>query len=410
MSEPRSLQALTAELASLPNARELGAAVRDRALSAARARDVTFLAPPAPGATDAPRRTPGAAGQQTISRELAETPLGNVSDMLDGGAQDPDSRAIVSAMLAVGIVHCPQDLGDAQSLTVAQLVWLTTHTPCHPFGALDTLIDERRATDLYRTVAEIAVGSLRPSGFGRPEALTAAVLLVQSTTEAATRATGDAARAAADPLVRLVLEQRGQLGAGLHGELTPAPRGVAITLLLAVTLLLVVVHVARLVARFALGYKRPALVRLTPEGLSISWRTELLGRSLRERSTLLPTAALARITREVRYARAGLYAGLGALVLGTFVGVSLLVDGLRVPGGSGPLLLLAALCLLAGVGLDFALSSLSDTVRGSCRLVVVPRRGRALCLRSLSPRATDALLESVARELEPLRAANGSPS
>ncbi|MBN1607994.1 MAG: hypothetical protein JW940_15270 [Polyangiaceae bacterium] len=409
MPQPLSLQALTTELASLPNARQLGAAVRDRALQAARARDVTFLAPSGPGMADGVRRTAEATGPETLSRELAETPFGNVSDMLDRGVQDPDGRAIISAWLALGIAHCPQDLEDAQTLTVAQLVWLTTHTSCNPFGALDNLIDERRATDLYRAVAEIAVGSLRPSSFGRPEALTAAMLLAHSDTEAAARAAESAAYAAADPLIRLALEHRAQHSEGLHGELTSAPRGIAITLLLAVTLLLLVVHVGRLVARFALGYKRPARVLLTPEGLSISWRTELLGRSLRERSTLLPTAALARITREVRYARAGLYVGLGALVLGTFVGVSLLVDGLRVPGGSGPLLVLAALCLLAGIGLDFVLSSFSDAVRGSCRLVVVPRRGRPLCLRSLSPRATDALLESVARDMGRVHAPTGSP-
>jgi hypothetical protein len=408
MPEPLSLQALTAEIASLPNARELGAAVRDRALGAARARDITFLAPFATGTADAARRTADPSRPQTLARELAETPFGNVSDMLERGTQDPDSPAIVSALLAVGIAHSPEDLEDAQSLTVAEIVWLATNTPCNPFGALDMLIDERRVTDMYRAVAEIAVGSLRPSGFGRPEALTAAVLLVQSSTEAAAQSAENAAHAVTDPLIRSALEQRGQHTAGLRGELAPAPRGVAVTLVLAATLLLFVLHVARLVARLALGYKRPALVRLTPEGLSISWRTELLGRSLRERSALLPTSALVRITREVRYARVGLYAGLGALTLGTFVGVSLLVDGLRVPGGSGPLLLLATLCLLAGIGLDFALSSFSDTVRGSCRLVVVPRRGRALCLRSLSPRATDALLESIAREMARVRAPSGA--
>jgi hypothetical protein len=408
MPEPLSLQALTTELASLPEAIELGDVVRNRALSAARARDVSFLAPSPSGAAPGASVTAGVSGPPALARESAGTLLGRVSDVLDRGASDAESVALVSALLALGIMHGPPDAEDTQSLTVAELVWLTTNTPCDPFSALDVLMDERRAADLYRTVAEIAVGSLRPSGFGRPEALTAAVLLARSGTESAARAAESAARAAADPLVRSTLEQGGQQGTGLHGELVAAPRGFAATLLLAVTLLLFVLHVGRLVARVALGLKRPALVRVSPEGLSISWRTELLGRSLHERSTLLPTTTLVRITREVRYARAGLYAGLAALALGTFVGVSLLVDGLRVPGGSGPLLLLATVCLLTGIGLDFALSGGSDTVRGSCRLVVVPRRGRAWCLRSLSPRATDALLESLARQMGRARTLDAS--
>jgi hypothetical protein len=367
--------------------------VRERALGAANERDPSLLAVPPP-----------------IARDQAETRFGNVIDLMGRATQDRDAHEIISALLAIGIAHSPQDLSDARSLTVPQLVWLAANTSFNAFGALETILDERTVSQLYRTVAEIAVGSLRPSGFGRPEALTAAVLLVQSGTEAAAVAASNAAEATADPMIRAMLGQSGHHTATLRGELAPAPRGFALTLLMAVTLLLLVLHVGRLIGRWLLGYKRPAEVRLTPEGLAVSWRTELLGRSLRERSALVPTSALARITREVRYARSGLYAGLAALVVGTFLGVSLLFDGLRVPGGSGPLLLLGTLCLLGGIALDFALSSLSDTLRGSCRLIVVPRRGGAICLRSLNPRATDAVLESLAREIGRSRVPIGSAS
>jgi hypothetical protein len=151
-----------------------------------------------------------------------------------------------------------------------------------------------------------------------------------------------------------------------------------------------------LLVRYALGYRRPAELQLSREGLRLTWHTELLGRRTSDRCRVVPLGALARVTREVRYARAGLYAGLAALALGTFLGVGLLLDGLLAPGGSGPLVVLGLLCLLGGVGLDFVLSTLVDSARGTCRLVAVPLKGKALCVGALDPRATDAMLTEVA--------------
>jgi len=54
------------------------------------------------------------------------------------------------------------------------------------------------------------------------------------------------------------------------------------------------------------------------------------------------------LSREVRFARAGTYAGLAALGLGSVLGIRLFVDGLRVPGFSGPLLLLGLLIVIGG--------------------------------------------------------------
>jgi len=55
------------------------------------------------------------------------------------------------------------------------------------------------------------------------------------------------------------------------------------------------------------------------------------------------------------------------------------------------------LLIAGGLALDFVLSSLGVNARGRCRLVVVPRKGRALCISDLDPARTDALLASVAR-------------
>jgi hypothetical protein len=102
------------------------------------------------------------------------------------------------------------------------------------------------------------------------------------------------------------------------------------------------------------------------------------------------------VTREVRYARLGLYAGLLALILGTYFGMGLFVDGIRVPGGSASLLGMAVLMMVLGLGADFVLSGASDNARGRCRVVVVQRRGRRLCIGALDPRRADAMLSHVA--------------
>ena len=151
------------------------------------------------------------------------------------------------------------------------------------------------------------------------------------------------------------------------------------------------------------AYRRPATLRLCVNGLELNHRTELMGKVLRERAVVVPLSNLARVTREVRYARAGLYAGLIALVLGTYYGTGYFVYGLQVSGGldRAQLVGMAVLFIVLGLGLDFVLSHVTDGVRGRCRVVVVQRKGRPLCVGALDPTRTDAMLASIAEAARP---------
>src|SRR5690606_31696418 len=120
----------------------------------------------------------------------------------------------------------------------------------------------------------------------------------------------------------------------LEGELGPPPRRPWKTAVLALTLWLFLSHLVRLLGRAALGFRKPARLRIGAQGLAVESRTQLLGRTLRESRVFVPFDQLSSIEREVRFARAGLYAGLAALALGTYVGAGFLVDGLRAPQGS----------------------------------------------------------------------------
>jgi len=198
-----------------------------------------------------------------------------------------------------------------------------------------------------------------------------------------------------DPVLRAILAG-GAPRTELSGELRSAPLGPVVTTLLALSLLLFIGRGLSLIARLALAYRRPATLRIGPQGLELTHRIELMGRVLRDRATLVPLSNLARVTREVRYARVGLYAGLAALVIGTYFGVGLIVDGVRVPGGSPPLLGMAVTCIIVGLGLDFLLSTAADSARGKCRIVIVPQTGKRLCVGSLDPVSADAMLNSIA--------------
>jgi hypothetical protein len=191
--------------------------------------------------------------------------------------------------------------------------------------------------------------------------------------------------------------------AELKGELSPPPRGAVGTALIALSGVALVRAGLRLGGRFALAYRHPAELRLSSRGLEISHRRELLGRVLSDSETLIPLSNLASITREVRFARLGLYAGLLALVAGTYVGMGLLIDGVRVPGGSPSLLGFGLAAIALGIGLDYVLAVALDVVRKTCRVVVVPYHGKRLCVEGLDPAAADVALARLATSLSAVR-------
>lgn len=166
-------------------------------------------------------------------------------------------------------------------------------------------------------------------------------------------------------------------------------------MLLGVTGLLFVIGFVRILARLVLAYRVPAEVSASSAGVRIRARTELLGRTLRDREIVIGSDALARVVREVRFPRIGLYAGLFALAIGTYVGVGALVDGARVASPS--LLAWGLLFVAAGVLVDLVLSSVRFGAAGKCRVVLSPRKGHVVCIGGVDPQRADAALASLAQ-------------
>jgi len=346
-----------------------------------------------------PERVTELAAELKLSRQDATTPFGNALDVLGRGPEDDAERALVRALAAhVVALHPPKDRDDEDRLAT-DLLWLATYTPFDATGLLDRALGDQ-ATTLWDAFADrirrIDEGKL--TSLGRGEALVAAVALASSRSKGASRQAAALAAEVRDRRLGRVLAA-GVAGAPVEpllGEMTTPPRGLVATVLLAVTGILFAKQALRLMARVALAYKTPAELTLSDDGgVRVHWRVELLGRTLRDRDVLFPRSGLVRAAREVRYPRMALYAGLLALAIGSYVGVSAFVDGVR---AASPSLLASGLAIVAlGIALDFALSSIAPGVRGRCRLLLVPRHGAALCVAGVDLQRADAVLARLAR-------------
>ncbi len=302
------------------------------------------------------RRAVDLAAERTLSRDDAATPFGNALDVLDRGPNSADERSLAHALAARALAAHRPNAGE-EVLAANDLLWLATHTPFDALGLLDKALGPD-ATRLWNAILDVLRGGLAGTLGPLPAPPT------------------PAPRGPSEPLL---------------GEMAPAPRGPLATALLAVTGVLLVTHAARLFGRIALAYKAPAEVALSDDGgVRVRWRIELLGRTLRDRDVLVPRGGLWRAAREVRFSGAALYAGLLALVLGSYVGVAAFVDGVR---AASPALLGAGLLIIAlGLSLDFVFSSAVPGARGRCRVVFVPRTGRRLCIGDVDQARADSML------------------
>lgn len=188
----------------------------------------------------------------------------------------------------------------------------------------------------------------------------------------------------------------------LRGELGPRAFSRPWTVVLALSGLLLLLRLIHLFARYALRRRSHAVLSLGPEGFRLDTETSVLGRTVVQRQLLVPLHNLGRLERLTRYPRLGFYAGLIALACGSYVGMQLVIEGLRGAPTSLELLLLGPVLIALGAGLDLFLLSLSDGARGQCRLRVQTRDGHGFEVRALDPPLLDALLAGLRERLTEL--------
>lgn len=386
-----SAEAAFDALAALPKLSEISQVARAVLFEAAERRRVHYA--------DA-ARVDALRGELGLTHEDCATPFGNALGVLEAGPEDASERTLVAALAAHALAEAPPKNGEADAAAIGDLLWLAAHASVDALPLLDRAMGDS-AAELWRAVADTVrrIDAGKAPSFGRGEAIVGAAALVDAarTSAPARAAAKQLASHVSDPVLARVLggsaagdSPDGGGGHRLEGELEGTPRGPVATTALALTGLLFALSVARLVGRFALSYRRPAEVVVTPGGVKVSSKTLLLGRTIREEEFHITHASLRRATREVRYPRAGLYAGLFALAVGSYLGLSLFVDGVR--AASPSLLLTGLLFVAAGIGLDFALGSVLSGARGRCRVQFLPSTGKGVCVVDVDPKRADEAL------------------
>lgn len=332
-----------------------------------------------------------AAEEAKLSRGDAETPFGNALKVLGSGPEGEAERALAAGLWAHAIAEARRDDEDRLS---GDILWLATHTPFDATSLLDRALGDD-AEDLWIAISDRVsrIDEGKGTALGRGEAIVGCAALAGSTSPAARKVAAALAPRLRDPALSRLLGGVGDApvrDVRLEGHAEAPPRSAVATALLGLTGILFVMHATRLLGRLALAYRRPAEVTLSQAGVRMRTRTEMLGRVLREREHVIVRSGLVRVTREVRYPRAGFYAGLLALALGSYVGVRGFVDGIR---SASPSLLLAGLAVVGlGIAADFVLGSVLPGARGRVGVTFVPRTGKALCIADVdAARADDAL-------------------
>lgn len=336
-----------------------------------------------------------AADEAKLSRSDADTPFGNALDVLGSGPEGEAQRALAASLYAHAIAEARRDDDDRLA---GEVLWLATHSAFDATSLLDRALGDE-ADDVWTAIGERVrrVDDGKGTAAGRGEAIVGCAALSASQSAVARKVAADLAPRLHDPTLSRLLSgavQAPLTEVRLEGEAMAAPRGPVLTTILALTGILFAMHALRLVARLALAYRRPAEVSLSEAGIRMRTRTELLGRTLREREHVIVRSGLVRVVREVRYPRAAFYAGLLALAIGSYIGVRAFVDGVR---AASPSLLLTGLVVVAlGIAADFVLGSVLPGGRGRVRVVFVPRVGKALCVGDVdASRADDALARAL---------------
>lgn len=329
--------------------------------------------------------------------EDGETPFGNALRVLEHGPEDAAEQKLAAALAAHVLSDAPPRGKDAEDGRAQALLRLATRSGIDALGLLDRALGDG-AVEVWTAIAEgvRTVDSGSAKTLSRAEAIVGAAALASSSSEASTKVRRKLQSHVRDPLLtRVLADASGDEGETsdsrrLEGELTQAPRSALRTAFLAVTGLLFVMSLLRILGAIALVYKRPAEVLISKSGVRIRAKTMLLGRTLREIDTHVSRTSLVRASREVRYPRAGLYAGLFALAIGSYVGLSVFVDGIR---AASPSMLLTGLVVVAlGIALDFALGAVARGAKGKCSVSFQPSTGSVLCIKGVDAASADLAL------------------
>jgi len=147
-----------------------------------------------------------------------------------------------------------------------------------------------------------------------------------------------------------------------------------------------------LAGRYLLGFGSTGTVRIEGRSLVLEVRRSILGRTIRESTTVVPIAGVAAVRIEDRRRYLHLLVGFGCLAIGAWIGAQWVVDGLR--AGFPHLALLGAGVVAAGVLLDLLACFVVFRGHGQSHLALILGPWR-LRLAGVEPRAAREVVEAL---------------
>ena len=148
--------------------------------------------------------------------------------------------------------------------------------------------------------------------------------------------------------------------------------------ILGVTGLLLFVSLAKLFARWVLGYRRTGELTCTDGVVTYGETTRLVGREIRRSTETIKRTDIPSVEIEDRYPYALTLVGMACMGVGVLVGVIWILDGIQ--GEFTPWILSGVGVLLVGVLLDLALTTVSASLPGKVVLGVHLPGGRVVRL------------------------------
>ncbi len=318
----------------------------------------------------------------------AATPYGDPIVVLDRGAKTATEWLLLAACVAlqVGRTWIAEQSGpDA----VDGIAWLAAHTPCNAWLFIDSTISPEASDAFWNVAAERVLAK------GVATQWPAVVGVMRDASGGALRFKQRLLSDSQHPTIIQLLENSLPVGA-LIGEIGPVPARPWWFVLQALTGWLLLRTVGSFALRYGLGFTRSGQLHLDAGNVRLQEERRLLGRTVSRRVRTLPLHELSLLTRQTRYQGWGLYVGLFCLALGTYLGAGMLVDAVRVSGGSPSLLGVGLALVVLGLLLDFVLTAWTSYRNGRTRVFIELRSGRRFALNRVELASADAWLHRVA--------------
>lgn len=302
-----------------------------------------------------------------VDREKAQTGMGNLMAIYERGPLAHFESALVVAFAIRGFYATWVKLSGAErqkavKALIACADWLEMCSSYRVYCFIDRLLDDEALTGIYAELAQLIIEQERSQPEGEPAARARNAIRLTALTQAKPGARDQAlehlARSATDAFTRAFLS----CGANdfpdadsvrIRGRIAHIPEGFFRMGVRWISGWALIHWLCRLLLK-AVGFKREVELELNRESLSIRRRVTLFTRLIKQAEEVVRLSLLEGGTRYVRYPAFHLLIGALSLSFAVLMGGMFLFDGVFA-GDSA--LLLAALVVLLGAGLDLALDT-----------------------------------------------------